>query len=392
MTRLIANRDVRALLTVYVGDQLIDWTSAIALMLLVYEQTASALATASLLLCKSLVPAAAVPFAAAACDRLQVRQTAVLALLVCAGASAAMTVLPLAALWPLALLFEIFALLARSAIRGALPIIVSGDALRAGNGLLNACSALLAAIAPLAAAVVVVTAGAHVTLLAGAVIAVMTAAAAWRLPRQRPEDLPDERGAATQTDTARAVPVWVLLAGSGVLIALFSMDEPVLVAYAHTALHADDVAYGTLVSSWGAGLLAGALAYLRLRGRDPIDLALGFSALLSIGYLWLGAATTVTMAAAAAAVCGLANGVVFAAYVTAVQESVPPARQAQAAARIEAVGAAAAGIGFLAGGTLAALLSARAPFLIGGAGGLALSLLLALAARTVNTRRKPVGG
>ncbi|MBJ7519827.1 MAG: MFS transporter [Solirubrobacteraceae bacterium] len=169
------------------------------------------------------------------------------------------------------------------------------------------------------------------------------------------------------------------------------MDEPVLVAYVHESLGAGESTYGLVVSAWGLGMLAGSAAYLRIRHLDPSRLAIGFALVLSAGYMGLGIASTAALAITAAIVCGIANGVMFTAFVNAVQEAVPAGRQARAASWIEAIGAGGAGVGFLLGGGLAALTDPRAPFLVGGVAGAAVAVvLLAVLARqdTVGSARR----
>lgn len=391
MRQAAANPAFRRIISVYVGDQIIDWASMVALMLLVYRETESALATALLLVTKNLLPAMVVPVVSRRCDRLPVRHTATAAMLVCACALAGLAAAPLVALWPLVVVFEIGALLARSSVRGALPLVLAGDTLRVGNGLVNTTSALLAASGPAIAAAGVVAFGPHTILLVAAAVAVITALLATGLPGVRPHDLPDE--AETSSSSTRRLQITgragvALALGAAAVVCVFSMDEPVLVAFVSEALGQGEREYGLLVSAWGLGLLAGSAGYLRVRHIDPARLALTGCLALSGGYLALGIATTLTAAAAAATVCGIANGVTFTAFVNVVQEAVPPARQARAASWIEAIGAGGAGIGFLAGGALASLASPRLPFLVGGVLGVLLTFaLFALTLRAAQPAR-----
>ncbi|MBJ7469763.1 MAG: MFS transporter [Solirubrobacteraceae bacterium] len=380
MRAAIETRAFRRALVAYIGDQIVDWAAMVALMLLVYRETGSALATALLLVCKTLAPAALVPILARRSEQFPVRVTAAAALTACGLTLAVMAASPLAALWPLVFVFELAALLARSAIRGSLPLCLHGDALRAGNALINAASALLAAIAPALAAVATVAVGPRAILLAGATAALLSAAAATALTSARPCDLPDEDDPGPASGTGLpdvATSTWVtLVAGTALLITLFSMDEPVLVAYVHESLGAGESTYGLVVSAWGLGMLAGSAAYLRIRHLDPSRLAIGFALVLSAGYMGLGIASTAALAITAAIVCGIANGVMFTAFVNAVQEAVPAGRQARAASWIEAIGAGGAGVGFLLGGALAALTDPRAPFLVGGVAGATVAVVL----------------
>lgn len=354
----------RRLLAVYTADQIIDWIASIALMILVYDRTSSALATAALLLCKTFAPALLVPLLAARTDRVGVRAVVAASLALAAGALAVLAVGPPGALWPATLLLGTAAMLGRSTIRATVPLTLEPEDLKLGNGALNVASAALTAAGPLAGAAAVVALGAESTLLLACAIAAAAAViAAVTFPDIQADHDPDEPGEAV---TAPTNMVWVLLAGAAALILLFSMDEPALVAYTRESLNAGDVTYGVLVGAWGVGLLIGSAAYFRLRHVPSVALVTRSAVVIAVGYLTVGLAPTTAIATVACVVCGAGNGTMQVALITAVQEAVPAQLQVRAAAWIEAIGAAAAGLGYLAGGALAAGISPRAPFVVGG--------------------------
>lgn len=354
----------RRLLMVYTADQIIDWIASIALMILVYDRTSSALATAALLLCKTFAPALLVPLLAARADRASVRTVVAACLALAAVALAVIATGPPRALWPATLLLGTAAMLGRSTIRATVPLTLEPDDLKLGNGALNVASAALTAAGPLAGAAAVVTLGTGRTLLLACAIAAATAViSAATFPDTHADCDPDEPG---ETLTAPTNTVWALLASAAALILLFSMDEPALVAYTRESLNAGDVTYGILVCAWGVGLLIGSAAYFRLRHVASVALVTRSAVVIAAAYLTVGLAPTTAIATVACVVCGAGNGTMQVALITAVQEAVPAQLQVRAAAWIEATGAAAAGLGYLAGGALAAGISPRAPFIVGG--------------------------
>jgi predicted MFS family arabinose efflux permease len=233
--------------------------------------------------------------------------------------------------------------------------------------------------------------GASTTLLLAALVAMAAAIiAAATFPDLRPRDLPDDDLELGEGERAPTPGLATLLAGAAALILLFSMDEPALVAFVRTSLHAGDAAYGALVSAWGIGLLLGSLAYFRLRGMPSITLVIRSAAVIAIGYLAIGAAPAVGVAALACVLCGIGNGTMQVALITTIQEAVAASQQVKAAAWIESIGAAAAGAGYLAGGLLATVASPRAPFLVGGVAAAAIVAWLLFASVT-RSRHRAVG-
>jgi predicted MFS family arabinose efflux permease len=85
----------------------------------------------------------------------------------------------------------------------------------------------------------------------------------------------------------------------------------------------------------------------------------------------MGLSASVVEVAAFAALGGAGNGLEGVVFMTAVQERVSDAYQARVSGLMEALMTAAVGVGFLAGGTMAALAGARATYLAAGLGSLA---------------------
>ena len=50
---------------------------------------------------------------------------------------------------------------------------------------------------------------------------------------------------------------------------LFALIVPIEIVYAEETLGTDDAGYGILLSSWGAGVVLGSLAFIGLKRRSP---------------------------------------------------------------------------------------------------------------------------
>jgi hypothetical protein len=96
----------------------------------------------------------------------------------------------------------------------------------------------------------------------------------------------------------------------------------------------------------------------------------------------MAGAPTLFVACAAAALGGVGNGVQWVALVSALQLATAPGFQARVMSLMEAVGAAAPGLGFALGGVLAATLSPRAAFAAAAGGAAAAAVAFAVTRRS----------
>src|SRR5581483_4366482 len=106
------------------------------------------------------------------------------------------------------------------------------------------------------------------------------------------------------------------------------------------------------------------------------------------GYLGVAVSPTLAVACVASAVGGAGNGVQWVALLTAVQEATPVSMLARTMALLESVGTVMPGVGFVLGGVVAAVVSARAAYAIAGAGVLLIAVLAAPAARRLGAERQ----
>lgn len=376
----------RRLAASYAINELGDWMGIIALSVLVYDQTESALATAALFLGTRFLPALFAPVLVTHAEKPPPRFA--LPVIYCGEA---------AAFGGLALLvdhFSLAAVVALAAVDGALAL--AGRALtravvataleptgelRAGNAILNVAFTGGAAVGPALAGLVVAGFGVQSALLLDAV---SFYAIAWILftagPMPQAEPEPGrmrERVRAGVSYIRREILLRRLLVAQGLAFVFFAAVLPVEVVYVKETLGSTDTGYGVMLASWGAGMVLGSLLFARLR-QASLGLLLLFSTMaVGAGYLGLAAAPTLALACAASVVGGAGNGIQWVTAISAVQELTAEAMQARVMSVLESIGAAMPGIGFAVGGVIAAVLSPRMTFLVAGAGVLAIVAVMA---------------
>jgi MFS family permease len=367
----------RRLATTYTVNELGDWMGIIALSVLVFDRTDSALATAALFLGTRFLPALLAPILVARAERPPPRFA--LPVIYC-GEAAAFGVLAL-----LVSDFSLPAVIAVATIDGALALtgrsltravvaaqLEPAGELRAGNALLNVAFTGGAAIGPALAGLVVAGFGVQTALLLDAV---SFYAIAWILltagpmPRAEPEP-------GRMRDRVRAGIAYIrekaalrrLLIAQGAAFIFFAAVIPVEVVYAKETLSVGDSGYGLLLASWGVGMVLGSLVFAAVR-RASLALLLFLSTLaVGAGYLGLAAAPTLAFACAASVLGGTGNGVQWVSTISAVQEMTVAGMQARVMSVLESIGAAMPGLGFIIGGVIAATASPRTAFLIAGVG------------------------
>ncbi len=358
----------------------------IALSVLVFDQTESALATAALFLGTRFLPALLAPILVTRAERPPPRFA--LPLIYCGEA---------AAFAGLALLVDDFSLpavIALAAIDGALALAgraltravvatalePSGE-LRAGNALLNVAFTGGAAIGPALAGLVVAGFGVQTALLLDAI---SFYAVAWILftagsmPHAEPEPgRMRERVRAGIAYIRQQTLLRRILTAQGLAFVFFAAVLPVEVVYVKETLGSSDTGYGLMLACWGGGMVLGSILFARLR-QAPLPNLLFFSTLaVGAGYLGLAAAPTLAVACVASVLGGAGNGVQWVATISAVQELTEESMQARVMSVLESIGAAMPGVGFAVGGVIAALVSPRMTFLVAGCGVIAIVVVMA---------------
>lgn len=376
----------RRLAASYTVNELGDWMGIIALSILVFEQTGSALATTALFLGTRFLPALFAPLLVAHAERPAPRFA--LPAVYCGEAAV------FSGLAVLAGHFSLAAVVALAAIDGALAL--AGRALtravvatsleptgelRAGNAILNVAFTGGAAIGPALAGLVVAGFGVQSALLLDAV---SFYAVAWILftagsmPHAEPEE-------GRMRDRVRAGIAYIreetvlgrILFAQGIAFVFFAAVLPVEVVYVKESLGSSDTGYGLMLASWGVGMVLGSLIFARIR-ETSLAGQLFFSTLaIGAGYLGLAVAPGLALACAASIVGGAGNGIQWVAAISAVQELTVESMQARVMSVLESIGAAMPGIGFVLGGVIAALVSPRMTFLAAGSGVIAIVVVMA---------------
>jgi MFS family permease len=376
----------RRLAASYAINELGDWMGIIALSVLVYDQTESALATAALFLGTRFLPALFAPVLVAQAEKPPPRYA--LPLIYCGEA---------AAFGGLALLvdnFSLAAVVALAAVDGALALagraltraVVAAELepsgeLRSGNALLNVAFTGGAAIGPALAGLVVAGFGVQSALLLDAVsfyLIAMILFTAGAMPQAEPEPgRMRERVRAGLAYIRGQTVLGRLLIAQGAAFVFFAAVLPVEVVYVKETLGSNDTGYGLMLASWGVGMVLGSLLFARLR-QASLSYLLFFSTLaVGAGYLGLAVAPSLTVACAASVAGGAGNGVQWVAVISAVQELTAESMQARVMSVLESIGAAMPGIGFAVGGLIAALVDPRMTFLVAGSGVIGIVLVMA---------------
>jgi MFS family permease len=371
----------RRLAASYAVNELGDWMGIIALSVLVFDSTGSAIATAALFLGTRFLPALFAPILVSRVERPPPRLA--LPLIYCGEAAAfgALVLVAgnfsLAAVIVLATIDGALALAGRALTRAVVATLLepSGE-LRAGNAVLNVAFTAGATVGPAIAGLIVAGFGVQIALLLDAVSFYLIA---WILftagPIPQPES-EEKEGDPGRRGRVRAGIAYIrhrpllrgLLIGQGLAFVFFAAANPIEVIYAKETLGTGDSGYGLLLASWGVGMVFGSAIFAGLR-RAPLPVLLLFSTLgVGVGYLGLALAPTLTLACVASLVGGAGNGVQWVAVISAVQEMTAEAMQARVMSVLESIGAAMPGIGFALGGVIAAVASPRATFAIAGFG------------------------
>jgi Transmembrane secretion effector len=390
----------RRLATSYAVNELGDWMGIVALSVLVFDRTGSALATAALFLGTGFLPAVLAPILVVRAEQPPPRFA--LPVIYC-GEAAAFAGLALFAehftligVVVLATIDGALALTGRALTRAvAAAMLEPAGELRSGNAILNVAFTGGAALGPGIAGLVVAGFGVQTALLLDAMsffaIALILFTAG-PLPHATPDPgHVRERVHAGLAYIGERVRLRRLLIAQGLAFVFFSVVIPIEVIYAKETLGAGDSGYGLLLASWGLGMVLGSLVFAVVR-RARLPYLLFFSSLtIGLGYLGMAVAPTLAVACVASAIGGAGNGVQWVTLVSAVQELTAQNMQARVMSVLESIGAAMPGIGYLLGGVIVAGQDPRTAFLVAGLGVVAIVAVSAplLGTKWPEQREKP---
>jgi MFS family permease len=393
----------RRLLATYSINEMGDWMGIVALSVLVFELTNSALATAGLFLGTRFLPAFLGPLLVTRVERIRPRVVLPLIYVVEVAAFGVLAVLATHFSLPLVIVVATIdgtmALAGRSLTRAIVVALLepTGE-LRQGNGLLNVAFTTGAAVGPALAGLVVAGIGVQAALYLNAAsfyVVALVILTAGLLPRVEPEEGGTwdrvKAGVSYLREQARLRRV---LIAQGLAFIFFSAVAPLEVVYAKETLGASDTGYGILLTTWGVGMVGGSLIFARVRKTPLIVLLLLSTVTVGISYLGMGIAPTLAVACAFSVLGGVGNGVEWVSAISAVQELTESGMQARIMAVLESVAAAMPGVGFALGGVLATVGTPRTAFVVSGFGVLAIALLIIPLARSWHPSRddRPNGG
>jgi Major Facilitator Superfamily len=374
----------RRLLAAYTLTQLAWWVGTLALAVLVYRRTGSALGSAAFFLCAQFVPALLSPALVARIDQHAVRR--VLSELYVAEAVVFVALawvsshFFLGTLLVIVVLDGVIALAGRALIRAATVAVTSPvGLLREGNALINGAFSVCFFVGPALGAVVADAEGTDAALLLAAgmfaVIAVILATGRG-LPPAMAEERPKAGRLRAAISRARdQPPVRALLGLQAAALVFFTISVPVEVVFAEHTLRSGRGGYAALLSVWGAGTVLGSAVYARWRavpGRTMIVLG---CISMGAGLLIMAAAPTLALAICGAALAGTGNGVEAVAARTTLQEQVDPEWMALIMSLNESLFQAMPGLGIILGGAITAAVGTRAALTIAGAGALVVAVM-----------------
>jgi predicted MFS family arabinose efflux permease len=363
--------------------------ATVALGLVVFDHTHSALATTALWLCTLLLPALVGPAATARLDRVGVRRVLPALYLAEAAIFASLALLTSAPWLPLVLLLAavdgVLALVGRALTRAAVAAALKPEGLlEAGNTLLNVSFSLCFAIGPALGGLVVAGAGVSAALwVSAAIFLAMTVTLATG------RSLPPAHADAEESWLARLRAgighafgdraVRRILISHSVALTCAAMISPVEVIWAKQVIGGGDGAYGVVLSAWGAGTLVTGLILVSLWRRLPVVTRIPLAAgTMGAGYVVMALATSLPVGALGCFIGGVGNGFYYVSLVQAIQDRTDDAFQGRVMGLLESATAGCYGVGFLLAGALTALTSVRVTFAATAIGVLAATAWMAI--------------
>lgn len=388
VTQALRDAAFRRLAALYAINSLVGWVGDIAQLVVVYQATGSAVATAAMLLCKQLLPALFVPALAKRVEGRDVRFV-----IATAAAAQALMLLALVAVGYGPLLFPIVVVagaanvLTRSVVRGEVSRGVTGLDLRSANAALNVIMGFTGPAAPLVGAVLIGLVGpAGAMLVSALAFACVVPLSAFMPALVAQADELSERHPHLPAAEAKStlVPVAWLVVLSGVITCISAIDEPSLLAFSDDVLGSGVAGYSAIFATQAVGATLGSVLFGRLMHWRMLSIYALATVLTGLGFLGMSVSPTISVACVAAFFVGVGTGMDWVAIVTAVQEAAPKGRETLYAARVEAAGMAGPAFGFLIGGAVAELGSPRLALVAPGvlslavviAGGLAIQVLV----------------
>lgn len=386
----------RRLMAAYVLNELAWSVGTLALSLLVYKRTGSAIGSAGFFLCSQFLPALLAPAMVAQLDRASLRLVLPILYAVEALVFGVLAYLVhhflLVPVLLLALADGVIAATARSLATAArIEILRPQDLLHEGNAIGSFAFSGAFMLGPVIGGAVVAAGGTLAALLVNcglfAILGMFLAITA--LPGAKAEAggsiLSRLRNGIAQlrSDTVLARLMTIQAFG----LSVFTISIPVEVVYAQHTLRTGASGYGLLLGVWGGGAVAGSVIYAPFRRRSE-PLLIGAAGLaLAIGFGVMALAPSLIVALVGSAIGGAGNSVEWVAWRTATQERTPERWMALMTSLTDSMAMLAPGVGIIAGGLLAELASARVAYAVAAGGCFVFVAMVPFAFRKSRDRR-----
>jgi hypothetical protein len=154
----------------------------------------------------------------------------------------------------------------------------------------------------------------------------------------------------------------VLFLAQAAALVFIQAGSPIEVVYTKGTLHAGDTGYGLFVTVWGGGSMVGSVLFSRAKGSLHQLLTIGILT-LSAAFAWFWAAPSFATACAGAFLGGIGNGITIPALMSAAQRSTPAHLQSIVIGASESLISVTLAGGLALGGGLVLLTSTRTTFL-----------------------------
>ncbi len=366
----------RRLLAAYALNEIAYSIGSLALALLVYRRTGSAIAAASYFIAAQFLPALIAPALVARLDSRPVARTLPVIYALEAVAFALLAWLAgrfsLPAVLAAALADGILALIARALARAATVAVTSPvGLLREGAAVANGAFSLSFMTGPALGGAIVAAGGTTDALLTNAAlfgVIALTLVSASGLPDASRHPAAARRLRGALNYALRSGPIRALLGLQAFAVLCFSISIPVEVVYATHTLHAGASGFGLLSAIWGAGAVVGSAVYARLHGLHARWLICVGAAALAVGMGVMAVAPELAIALLGAALAGCGNGIEAVAARTALQEQTDASWMALMMSLNDSVMQAVPGLGILIGGGITSLANPRVALAVAAVG------------------------
>jgi MFS family permease len=372
--------EFRALLISYVINRAGDVFGALALAVVVFATTRSALATAALFLATQFLPGLIGPFLLARIGRVPAGRVLPACYLVEACVFLALAAIAghvgVTLIIALALLDGTFAFAGRSVTRAATAsTLMPHDLMPEGKAAFNLALAGATVAGPVLGGIVLAFLGPATALAVDGASFLVAALLIALTPGLRARSDANPAGTtrrrqlrATFRYIAGHPTLRMLIFGEGIAFGFFYLVVPVTVVYVARSLHAGAGGYAAILASWGAGAVIGSTVHVRLARRVGQTGILLSTAAVAAAYLGTALAPTIVFACGWSVLGGIGNGTQWASVETAVHQAVEERFRLRVSAVLESLAALAPGVGILLGGALTTLFSPRAAYLAAGVG------------------------